>query len=129
MKKAIFILIAVCGVMYFSGNANAVVPMVETVQGTATVQGVSVSTSVATRVDTIWVNGFNRSWIRIQNQDASANVYCGFDSDVVAVAGLKVGEKLAPLGSLVYNVGRDVKVYCKADGAASVWVSVSQYGY
>jgi hypothetical protein len=124
------ILFAVGLIFAFKFEAMAVMPVAETVETTATVKAVSCSTSTATRMDLVFVSGKNRAWARIQNQDTSANIYIGFDTDVSTnTASGNLGEKIEAGGNAPYNIGKSIKIYCKSDGSSAATASISQFGY
>ena len=101
---------------------SAYTQIAEFATSSATVSGIECSTSTPTAITAI--SGV-RIGVRIQNQDATANVFVGFNSSV-ATSGANLGEKIVAGGNATYNIGRAIPLYCKSDGAASTWISVMQ---
>ena len=135
----------------FCGQAVAYQEVIEVNRSTATVGGVVCTTGTAIRVDLspnlaygLMGSGFNRSGIRIQNQDSADSVWIGFSAQVStlpAAANITpghiahLGEQLAggsPGQSAPFAFGRDIQIWCRAAdaaGAAGAAISVMQQGY
>ena len=127
MKKVLFAVGIIC---LFGMKAHAVQPVADYVDSTGTIKAVSCSTSTATRMDSVFVSGKLRSYVRIQNQDSSANIYIGYDSDVsTTTASGNLGEKIEPGGNAPYNIGKTIKLYCKSDGSSATTATINQLGY
>ena len=140
MKKFLFVLAMFSAVQ---AKAAGIIDVIETIQGSsATVSGVICTSGTAVQLDVqILANqllGYDRAWVRLQNQDASNDAFIGFDSAVsthtgTAAARTRLGERLYSAGgSATYNVGRLTKIWCRAAdaaGASGLALSIAQFGY
>jgi len=121
---------AILAVLYV-GKAAAYEVGGDVATATATVSGVTVSTSAATRMDASVISGYSRYGARIQNQDSTYSIWCGYSSGVT-VSGSTVGVKIVPGASAPFPVGRQITIYCIAEsgaGASGVLASVENLGY
>lgn len=134
MKKWIFILLCLIGLAskaHAFSNPGLIYDVALT---SATQLPISVSTVTATTMDAIQLSG--RVSISIQNQDGSANLWCGFNSNV-AVSGALRGHKIAAGNSWSLSIvgayytpqtysSTPAHVYCISDGTGSTNASVEQ---
>ena len=122
MKKILFALVALLGL---SASAEAQVQMVEVAKSSCTSHQVNVTSHTATQMDDSDNVLSGRHVLIIQNQDATANMFCGFATgEITTSKGLKVAAdasltvKLTSHSSESPNQGTRMTMYCINDGGS-----------
>lgn len=92
--------------------------VVESLKSTGTCQGMSISTATAAPGPTDVTADIRYSAVVVDNEDATANLFCSERSDV-ATSGGKRGRKIAAGKSKGWLLPLETRLFCISDGAAS----------
>lgn len=100
--------------------------IVETMSSTMSVQGVSISSSVATSV--VGSTGTANRFVTILNLDATANLFCGERTTITtSITSVLGGFRITPGQSVFFAIVPRSNFYCKNDGGSgATWASVAR---
>ena len=99
-------------------SAGAQQAVYETAQGSGTVTSVAITSTTLVQLDSSTRIQTNRFVLEIWNDDASANLFCGFTAATSSTTAVgQYGRRVGPRASWALAMPNSVPIYCASDSA------------